>query len=475
MTAQTRPRFVARFTHASFECIRWTQTRQTRTITGYRSLQEPLESFSPQTASRLNYILNDLQYDKTKDAITLVIPHQRVTVQYVRLPSSHPDEISSMVGLQAVKLFPAGESLITASRIVQSESRGSALVNAVLVQSEVVTSYVNLLSEAGASVDDVFLDVYGFESFLPKPLDIKEVSLLINIENDFCQAAMMKGGSICVSRGFFVDRTSAQWQEKLLAQVLETESMYFKIEGAAALRRVIMAVPDPAERSEYRGFFREQLPQEVHDVSLDGVQSVSCQTDIPGFPDRLTGSLGFILRQPDASMSLMPLPVRQRRRQALGIRRSVRVLVCAMLAVILFAAAGIRYLSRKAAFLQSIKQEISALQQDVGRVEHMADQLQAVRDLSDEKKVMLDFVTAVHQVAPSGLMVEEIQYDDQGAEPFSLSGYSYEREAVFSFATQLSEFEMFGTQAQVKYADRVDTPDRELIKYKIAFMREKPS
>jgi hypothetical protein len=472
MTAHTPSCIIARFTHSGCECVKWTQSRDARTITGYSFLEEPHESFSPQTVQRLRSILAEFKYDKDKDTLLVVLPHSRVTSQYLRLPSLRPDEISSMVNLQAVKLFPAGQSLVTGTRIIDKEARGSSMVNAVLAQDETVKSILNTLTDAGAVVENVYLDIYGYEALISQPSGNKGLLFLINIENDFCQAAVLKDTKVCVSRGFFVSRSVAGWQEKLVAQVIETQSQYLKQEGSSPIKTVCLAVPDPAQRQEYLAFFREHLPQEVAALSLENASSISCRINMPGFPERIMGLLGFMLRLPDPSLSLLPMHVQKRRAESRVARHGVRVILTAVLAALLFSAAGARLISQKKAYLARLEKEMSALKKESASVESMALKMKVVREISKEKGNVLDFLTAVHQVAPGGMMLEELSYDAAAAEQYSVYGYSTERDSVFAFATKLGEYAVFASQAEVKYADRVDSPDGELIKFKIAFARK---
>lgn len=383
-----------------------------------------------------------------------------------------PDEIASMISLQAVKLFPAGEALVTGSRIIERDARGSSLVNVVLAQDEIVKGLLNTMTEAGASIEDVFLDVYGFEGYLTQHIATKEVLFLIHIEDGFCQAAVLKGGRICVSRGFSVMRQSAGWQEKLITQLIETQSIYVKQDNGASIKSVCLAVPDQRERQEYLAFFRDHLPQKIDLLTLPGVNAVNVRTAIAGYPDSIMGLVGFILRRPESSLSLIPMNVRKKRAETRVARHGARIIVTAILAALLFSAAGVRFISQKKAYLSRLEKELAEVRRQSASIEKRADKIAAVRESSREKGNVLDFLTAVHQVAPGGMIIEELQYDMGAAEHYSVFGYSNDRDSVFAFATKLGEFAIFSSPAEVKYADRVDSPEGEIIKFKIVFARK---
>lgn len=467
------PHLLFYFTGKNCHIVRWSRKQGVSHIEEYAVCEYP-QAHNPQSASAdIEGCLKRFAAGRTRaqETVVLVIPHHRVSSRYLRIPSCRPAEIADIVRLHIKKVLPyANEEIVVGWRVVETDHEGFSYVNIAFVQPDAIAEYLRILGGLGLEPAKVFLDVYGYEPVLKKQIgpDSQEI-MIIALGDESCELAIIAQGAVCLSRSFALTLNEEGWQDSFIRQLMDTQALYVRQESSHPIKRLIF-ISQAAHAQKYRELVHDRIPLLIEPSQPLDDLAVTTARDIPGFPDSIMPVIGFILKMPDDSLNLVSREVRRRQNELFQARQSARLVIASVLFAFLAAAVLFRYTANKSAYAKWLDDQLKALQNQSRMVQMMASRLEVLRRINEAKTQPLDFFVALHQAVPAGLTVEELQYNvNNPNERFSLEGRSDQRELVFSYASRLNEFQLFAARAQVKYADSQDTPDGEVIKFRIIF------
>ena len=234
-----------RFSESSCEVVRWkTGARTRRLVERCLRLPFPAERNPRSVSDALRRAIGgqDEGEGALSEQVIAVIPHQRVSSRYLRIPSQDTGEIGRIINLQYRKSLPySADEFISAWRVVEKDSAGYASVNLILIQKQTVELYLSIIRECGREPDEVYLDVYGYEELLVLHEEARsQEALLIAVDDGGCEVAVVNKGRVALSRSFGIATDDPRWQEKFVSQVMDTQSLYVRQENTGAIKGVYL-------------------------------------------------------------------------------------------------------------------------------------------------------------------------------------------------------------------------------------------
>jgi Tfp pilus assembly PilM family ATPase len=168
---------------------------------------------------------------KLADSHVIVnIQRYRVTVKSIKLPSTNPAEIESMVGLQAAKQLPfSPEKIIFSYRVLGRDARGYSDVMMALLHRDAVEKILKVFDQAGLGVERLALSSEGLNLWYTgrqKPEEKSACICLIDIGMSFLELQVIRNGGLDFTRS--ISFSSPEDMEKRVLDEIKKSFFTFR-------------------------------------------------------------------------------------------------------------------------------------------------------------------------------------------------------------------------------------------------------
>ncbi|MCX5707996.1 MAG: hypothetical protein NTY14_03325 [Candidatus Omnitrophica bacterium] len=432
----------------------------------YASLEE-----KNQIAVKVNDALKKLDY--AKEPLFLAISHQLVSSSYIRLPSQDPGEIKEMIHLQAAKDLPfTPEELVFGYQVIETDKEGFSSINMIFSRKEMINFLVEIFRKVKVEVEAVYLATYGLiEAFNSVRADVQQEVMVVNFKDAGFEAAVLKKGKVYLSRFATISRLEVDWKEKVFKQIMDTNSLYLRQGPFGPIKKVFLMGPlELLQECKLILDDKMLVPVEVV-VTPDNFPNIIDESAVGKIPP---GLLGFILKQPVDSLSLLPKEYREIFDKSQESRRRFSLLSKAIAAVIFLFLGFLFYTGNKKSYLDYLDKQIRDLGARTGKLEVKVKELSVFRSKRKAGLELIEFFAAIHKAIPSGMLISGIRYNSEETEALVLKGYSEKLETVFIYASALRDQETFlSGEIKVKQASSRPVKDGEVVNFEISFLRKK--
>lgn len=255
---------------------------------------------------------------KIKKTTTIfVIPRSLVTVRYLQLPTSNPNELKNMVDMQVVRQIPyTKEEMVYDYHIIGLTEEGYTKVLLVIVHRDIVSKYLGVLGHAGIVPDSIELDslaVTELCKFL-KVVDEKPV-VVLDIDYSTTDIVVIQGSIPTFTRavsigaaqlGGKVPSTGGKdWISEWIGEINRSLTV-FQREQAVSIEKIIVLgdyskrfIPVITERLNLPATGVDLLP------NLEGITDLT-GFSVDGVEITISGLLGTIREGQSISVNLIP-------------------------------------------------------------------------------------------------------------------------------------------------------------------------
>jgi len=465
------------FKEKVFEVMKWREyaraKREIEIDTFLRKEYQGLEERGFLT-EKIKEVLQRINYSKEK--VIVAISHQKVSSRYLKLPSQNKKEIEEMIYLQAGNILPyPPDEIAFGYQVVDTDKEGFSSVNVALTHKDTVIRILNLFKDAGIEVESVFLSTYGLAGFFKAlmPDEVREV-VVVNLDFPGIEMAVLNKGKIYLSRFVFIDRDEPNWRENFFKQIMDTQSLYLRQGSLGPVKKVFLCGPS-VDALECQKFLEEKMLVPVEILKSQGDDlSISQKAGIDDFPGNLTGLIGIILKSPQDSLNLLPREFKEAQGNIKLNKQRRKLSIMAIITFVAITLAIFKHTDNKRIYLSRLDKEVFKLQAETKELEVMSAKLEMLKEKNKDRNQILDFFAGIHKAIPLGVFLTAVKYDSEREERFSLQGYSANMDAVFAYAANLKELNIFdGPQIKVKYATNKKTPEAEVVQFEIVCLRKK--
>ncbi|MDD5465942.1 MAG: PilN domain-containing protein [Candidatus Omnitrophica bacterium] len=415
----------------------------------------------------LGRILKELDF--RGNLLIASLPRAQATCRYLKIPSKIPVEVDQIASLQAPRYLPyQANELITAYQPILIDKDGYTHINLFIAHRDIIEDYIKIFKKLNVKNYSLFLSSIGLLNlyYTVNP-QINSSAILIDIDTDQAEIAIVDKDNFFFSRSFKVSRNLPGWENIIAGEISKTRNAYLKDTSYKdAEKIVIFGSPDNFQGLSEIVKQQTIIPVEVFPYwqRLSFPQALLNQVSGPS--GSYANLVGLGLKSIPESLSLLPPGIRSQKRNSIKAREKLRMVYFLSCIVIIFALGILKNIDNKARFLGYIKAELSNVEKDARSIGELQERIEFVEKSHQKKPSALDILYELHQIIPAEVVLTSFSYDDSGQ--IVLRGQTPQMNNVFEFVTQLEKSAVFrGFEIKVKYASNKKSTLGELIDFEI--------
>ena len=398
--------------------------------------------------------------------VILNIPRHLVTVRFLRLPSTKPDEIGKMIKVESLKHVPyADEDIIAGWRVVESFEDGYSNVLLAIVQAATVNRLLRILKRAGLTTESVAL---GSEALylwylvsIPEGEESRKV-LLADIDPHYVNIAVIEGRKIVFTRGAICDSKEKAAGSAVTHQIRISMATYQK-ESSATIEKVVLTGADDNVMA-IRDLLGKELAIPTDVMGQTENIPLADKAEIDSKDASFTELLGLVMRPEGIKVNLMPEDLVEAKRVN-AIQKNVTIsAVLSLLVLSMIFILVVKKLYDKAVYLSYINFELKKMSPQVAGAKKMLKEIAIVRDQVRKKPYSVDIVTEIHKITPDGISLNFMDFES--GKSVILRGNTSALSDVFKYVSILEKSPYFNG-AKVRYATKRVTSKAEIIDFEI--------
>lgn len=415
----------------------------------------------------LGRVLGELNF--RNNHLIVSVPCAQVTCRYLNIPSKIPLEIERIASLQASRYlpYPANE-LITAYQPILVDQDGYTQINLFIAHRNVIESYIKIFKKLNVKHYSLFLSSVGllnlYYSLNPQ---IKSCALLIDIDADQVEMAVIDQDNLFFSRSFKVARNLPGWEEAIVKEISKTRNTCLKEAPHKDPEKIVIFGASDNFQSLLAVVKKQAvIPVEIFTYwqRLSFPQALLSQ--VSGAGGSYAHLVGLGLKSIPESYNLLPPEIKNQARNSLKTKEKLRVVYFLACVVIIFALGVLKNIDNKARSLGYIKAELSKIEKDARLLGELQERMEFVEKSQQKKPSALDILYELHQIIPAEVVLNSFSYEDSGQ--IVLRGQTPQMNNVFEFVTQLEKSAVFRSfEIKVKYASNKKSAAGDLIDFEI--------
>ncbi len=407
----------------------------------------------------------------------LVIPAALATTKNIEIPSRDPNEIKSIINLQAGRHSPySREEILISYATIGIHDNSYTKVLLVISNRNVVNKQLNLLERAGVEVSRVLFAPEAMSQFYAKRLDLlnEEVPVgIIDLGGQTTDFLIELRGKVIACRSIAVGMkqlsTTPETRDKFVAELAQSLEAY-QAEAIDKLPATFILSSDDVNLKELQPVLKEKLKANIKPVPyLDHIESsqVALLKVIQEYNDDsfldIISAAGIA---DDAQVDLMPEEMKLQK----SLKEHSQDIIQAFLYGLLFVAGVCAVFGIQLYFKGLLK---TRLDQEFIRRHNQVTSLQAidtknwiVKDYLKSRMIGLDVFKELYRIVPAEIYLESVDMDDKGT--IIIRGVSDSSSYVFSLVTDLQSSKLFKnveTHATTPKKDR----GKDVYSFEIAF------
>jgi len=420
---------------------------------------------------KLSSILKKLEYKNNPVIVSL--PRNLATCRNLKIPSHSPEEIERIISLQAPRYLPySAEELITAYQVIETESSGYSCLNLIIVHKDVVIRLLNMFKELKPKRLDVFLSSYGLRNLYNHigPQN-NETTMLIDIDLNQAEAAVVMNKKIIFSRSFKLNFTQPGWENLLVDEVNKSRDVYSR---------------EPLNKNPVKvvvfggGKLANECVQILNEKALIPAEALpltkinfpdNIANKIPESDNSFASLIGLGLEDVPVSLSILPIEAKAKFK---GIAKRLERLKMSLflLAIVFIWGIGTgKNLDNKAKYLQQLKVELSKVSKEAKPLEEMDKRLKFMEARLQKRPSSLEVLSELYKIMPPEVSLKELDYQEDSE--LILRGESQELNPVFSFVSQLEKSDVFKPfSIKIQHVTKNKTSSGEINDFEIIGRKE---
>ncbi len=390
---------------------------------------------------------------KVKKASTIcAIPSSVTTTKNIEIPSVNPEEIKSIINLQAGRHTPfSREEIVIDYLSIGVFQRNYSKILLVIINRSSIKKQINILEAVGLEVDKILLvpEAISFlyshvcaESAAKGPMGIIDIS---DQETDFSiafQSKVIACRSIPV--GMKLLEEDAQNARNKLLDELKSSVESYRSEDIEQMPLSYVLTCDNEIIKELQPQLKDKLQAEVNIVSY--LDNLKVSSDIKEKIEELGGGSFLSVVAPmvhakDCQMDFLP--------EEIKIKKSIEqqgkeVAKCGIFSVVLLICLSLMFISKlhfKSSALNELKRRHAPKRQEVQELEEVFNKTLIIKDYLNSRLTALDILDELYRLVPNEIYFKSITLDETGK--IILQGTSESMSTVFSLVDPLEDAELF--------------------------------
>jgi Tfp pilus assembly PilM family ATPase len=413
-----------------------------------------------------------------KIPVICLVPASAATAKNIEVPSSDPDEIKSIINLQASRHTPYSreEVLISYINLGMNASNNTRLL-LVIVHRDIVKDRISILERAGLDVDKILFVPESQARFYTKALNLKRDAAPVGVIDFSLNATsyivIAKGTLLFVRNipiGIKAIMQGADAPAKLQEEIKKSMDAFMQEDGNEAPSSYIVTTPHDAVKNVL-SVLKDGLNVEFHVNAfsnfIKGPTDVrkKLQTDFgdDSFLDVIAPASNAI----KCEINLMPEEMLLKKtvdRQSKEVSRSG---VAAVVIMVLVGAMIMSNIYFKDTFLnKNLREQFAAQKEQVKALQEQMNKAKLVRGYIKDRMVSLDIIHDLSVITPHSIYLNNITVDEDGT--VTIDGISDTMALVYSYVKSLGDSATF-KEAKLKSTTTKKDNGKDVAAFEIEF------
>ncbi len=456
-------------------CMKRTGSERELTAVLKRDIRGISDDELPQT---LQSALQDLGVKKNRTV--LVVPSQMATTKNIEVPSLDPQEIRSIISLQAGRHTPySREEIIVGYANIGVYQRNYSKILLVIVNRDMLKKKITLMDAAGLSLDFMTFAPENIVLFYSRALGLRENPEpfgIIDIGCHYTDFIIGLGEKLVACRNIPVglesmEQSPAEAQKNLVAELKKSVETYQSEDIEKEPGHYILTGDTPRLK-DVRPLLQDALNKTVKIVPFldycrvkQPVRQAVMEIENESALDVVSSSVTFETVQVD----LIPEEVKMQKNIAQQAREMGKAGILVAVLLLMISGNFISKVHFKSSQLDGLRQRYYPRHQEVAVLEKIAAQTRLVKDYLNSRMVGLEMVSELYNLIPEEIYLNSINMDEQGR--ITIQGVSESMSRVFSFVTSLEESDMFKSVKTISTTAKKER-GKDVAAFEIGFLLE---
>ncbi|MDP8213349.1 MAG: pilus assembly protein PilM [Candidatus Zapsychrus exili] len=382
-----------------------------------------------------------------------VIDPSVVTTKNIEIPSIEPEEIKSIVNLQAGRHTPFSREEIEVDFInIGVYKTNYTKVLLIIVNKNILKKQLEVLDKVGLKINKVIFPSEAIASFYSKALDLENKSLsvgIIDVGADSTNFVIAFRGLAIASRSIPVGKNQLlkedlDYESKLIEELKKTLESYKNEDIEQVPSKYILANMQD-EFDGLKDMLKEKLNWEVEAISyVDNIKATQGALKRLGVDFGNNSFLDLVVSSVEAeevNIDLMPEEVQFQKTIEEQGKEAFKTATLGFVVLILIACVlGLKIYFQNS-FLNKIKDELRANRQEVMALEQRSLETRIIKSYLASRMIGLDVVNELYLNVPNEMYLTNISMNEDGV--INIQGISDIASLVFNLGTTLKESELF--------------------------------
>jgi len=367
--------------------------------------------------------------------VNVAVPRNEITTRIVTLPATDEHEIHRMVRLEVEEFVPySADELEVDETILEQLADGSSKVLVAIAHRDVVNRPVALLKEAGIEPNRIGVSCFElFNAFMFGTSSLGTGSIaLVNISDFGTDILVTEEGRLRFTRGVAHLRAPAATPDEIASELRNSLEAYARETSGGTVDRILISGSEEA-LDPMAGKLNSLLGLDVSTA-----QFAPQAGDLQQAGARHAVEIGCALsalQPPALDINLLPQAIVETREREKRRRAGLATAAISCLVLLLAHLIVNNKLADKRDYVRFLDNQIAQMEQPAQLVREKKARVDAISAQLSRENSALEVLGKLHEVAPEGLVVEEVRFVRD--EEVSVTGQCYDRAIAFAYAERL--------------------------------------
>lgn len=382
-----------------------------------------------------------------------IVPTSLATTKNIEIPSTNPEEIRSIVNLQAGRHTPFSRDEIQIGFINNGIYKGNyTKVLLAIVNRNNLKKHLSVFEKSGLKIKQVLFSPEGIASFYSNIIGQAEGNApvaVVDVGQNSTDFVILTKGTPIASRNIPVGKKQLaeqgiQAEEKLVEELKNTLDSYQSEDIDVLPAKFILTSDDESIRSlqtTLQGKFSWACEIVPYVDSVKASQGVLQQlaTD---FPDvSFLGLVSSACAAADAEINFIPEEVQLQKSVEDQSKELYQAAILALAVIVIVAATLSLKMFFGNHFYNKLKSKYSSERAEVKRLEKLSSKSAIIRDYLNSRMISLDVINELSAKLPGEVYLTNMFVEEDGS--ISIQGISDIASIVFNLGTTLKDSELF--------------------------------
>ena len=386
-----------------------------------------------------------------KAPVVCVIPASAATSKNIEVPSSDPQEIKSIINLQASRHTPYSREEVLIGHINLGTSGTNTKILLVIAHRNVVKERLDALEKAGLNPDKVLFVPEGIGRLYARGLNLKNNAVPLGVI-DFTVSSV---NFLVVSRGCVAFARSipmgvkqviddAQASAKLCEELVKSVAAY-QSEDIDPVPASYVVTTDHNAVKGMVGALNEALKAEVRlspYVNLVKAGAVKSKLQRDYADDSFLDVIAPVAAINKAEINLMPEEIVLKRTVERQSHEATKAGIATVLIMVLLGAMAMGKIYFKDTFLnKNLREHFAAQKEEVEKLQDRMAKTRVVREYLGSRMASLETIRELYRITPVDIYLSGLSMDEDGS--VAINGVSESMSQVFAYVKALDDSPMF--------------------------------